>query len=430
MTLDSDPVDERPRGPLHRYWFGVVLWKRILLALVLGAVVGLAWGEGAQQIRWIGDLFVRLIQMVVAPLVFVTIVSGVLSLSDPRRLGSIGAKTVSLYVLTSLTAISVGMLLATILQPGVGVDLSGAVPREGLEPAQPFSNMIEMIVPANPIAALASGQILAVIFFALLFGAGILAAGEAGKALGDAFNSASAAMLKVVGFIMEVAPFGVFALIAWVMGTTGLSAFVNVALLALCLVGGCILQILIFQGGMVRLFTGLPVLPFFRGVTDAALVAFSTSSSSATLPVTMTVAEKNLGVRKPVFSTVLPLGMTVSMDGTALYVGLLAIFAAQAFGITLTASDYALIVITTLLVSIGTAPVPSASLFMLAAVLQGIGVDPVQTALLVGFVLPFDRVLDMTRTVTNVVSDLAVATVVGKWEGEIDVETYKAPPVK
>lgn len=430
MTLDSDSADERPRGVLHRYWFGVVLWKRILLALVLGVIVGLIWGEGAGQIRWLGDLFVRLIQMVVAPLVFVTIVSGVISLSDPKRLGSIGVKAVSLYVLTSLTAVGLGLALALLIQPGAGVDFSGATPREGLEAAQPFAGLIEMIVPTNPVAALASGQILAVIFFALILGAAILASGEAGKPLADVFNSASEAMLKLVGFIMEVAPFGVFALIAWVMGTTGLSAFVNVALLALCVVVGCVLQILIFQGGIIKLFARLPVWPFFRDVTDAGLVAFSTSSSSATLPVTMAVAERNLGIRKPVFSTVLPLGMTVSMDGTALYIGILAVFAAQAFGISLSPSDYALIVVTTLLVSIGTAPVPSASLFMLAAVLQGIGVDPMQTALLVGFVLPFDRILDMTRTVTNVISDLAVATVVGKWEKEIDLEAYIAPPVK
>ncbi len=430
MTLDSDSAEDRPRGVLHRYWFGVVLWKRILLALVLGVIVGLIWGEGAGQIRWLGDLFVRLIQMVVAPLVFVTIVSGVISLSDPKRLGSIGVKAVFLYLLTSLTAVGLGLALALLIQPGAGVDFSGATPREGLEAAQPFAGLIEMIVPTNPIAALASGQILAVIFFALLLGAAILMSGEAGKPMADVFNSASEAMLKLVGFIMEVAPFGVFALIAWVMGTTGLSAFVNVALLALCVVVGCVLQILIFQGGIIKLFARLPVWPFFRDVTDAGLVAFSTSSSSATLPVTMAVAEKNLGIKKPVFSTVLPLGMTVSMDGTALYIGILAVFAAQAFGISLSPSDYALIVVTTLLVSIGTAPVPSASLFMLAAVLQGIGVDPMQTALLVGFVLPFDRILDMTRTVTNVISDLAVATVVGKWEKEIDLEAYIAPPVK
>ena len=430
MTLDSDTAaEERPRGPLYRYWFGIKLWKRILAALVLGAVVGLIWGEGAVQIKWIGDLFVRLIQMIVIPLVFLTIVSGVVSLQDPRRLGSLGLKTLFLYLLTTALAIVIGMILGALVQPGLGVDFAGAVPRE-VEAAQPFAGLLESIVPTNPVNALAEGQVLSVIFFALIFGAGVLAAGVKGAAAGEAINSGAEAMLKVVNFVMEVAPFGVFALIAWVMGTTGPATFVNVALLAFCVITGCVLQILVVHGGLIKLLARLPAWPFFRDVTDAGLVAFSTSSSSATLPVSMAVAEANLGIKKPVFATVLPLGVTISMDGTALYIALLAAFAAQAFGISLDMMDYALIALTTVLVSIGTAPVPSASLFMLAAVLQVIGVSPEQTALLVGFVLPFDRILDMTRTVANVISDLAVATIVGRWEGEIDVESYRAPPVK
>ncbi|MDO9588921.1 MAG: dicarboxylate/amino acid:cation symporter [Brevundimonas sp.] len=430
MTEDShSAAEEPPRGPVYRYWFGVKLWKRILAALVLGAIVGLIWGEGAVQIKWIGDLFVRLIQMVVIPLVFLTIVSGVVSLQDPRRLGSLGLKTLFLYLLTTALAIVIGLILGALVQPGLGVDFAGAVPRE-VEAAQPFAGLLESIVPTNPIKALAEGQVLSVIFFALIFGAGVLVAGAKGAAAADAINAGAEAMLKVVNFVMEVAPFGVFALIAWVMGTTGPATFVNVALLAFCVIVGCILQILLVHGGLIKLLARLPAWPFFRDVTDAGLVAFSTSSSSATLPVSMAVAEANLGIKKPVFSTVLPLGVTISMDGTALYIALLASFAAQAFGISLGLTDYLLIALTTVLVSIGTAPVPSASLFMLAAVLQVIGVSPAQTALLVGFILPFDRILDMTRTVANVISDLAVATIVGRWENEIDIEAYKAPPVK
>ena len=430
MTDDSHTdAGERERGPLYRYWFGIKLWKRILVALVLGGVVGFFWGEGAVQIKWIGDLFVRLIQMIVIPLVFATIVSGVLSLQDPKRLGSLGLKTIFLYILTTAFAIVIGLILGALVQPGLGVDFAGAVPRE-LEAAQPFAGLLESIVPTNPINALAQGQVLSVIFFALIFGAGLLTAGAKGEPLASAFHAGAEAMLRVVNFVMEIAPFGVFALIAWVMGTTGPATFVNVALLAFCVITGCILQVLIVHGGLIKLLARLPALPFFRGVTDAGLVAFSTSSSSATLPVSMAVAEANLGIKKPVFSTVLPLGVTISMDGTALYIALLASFAAQAFGIDLSMADYALIALTTVLVSIGTAPVPSASLFMLAAVLQVIGVSPAQTALMVGFILPFDRILDMTRTVANVISDLAVATIVGRWEKEIDTEAYKAPPIK
>jgi Na+/H+-dicarboxylate symporter len=183
---------------------------------------------------------------------------------------------------------------------------------------------------------------------------------------------------------------------------------------------------LLVQGGMIRLLANLPGIRFFRDVTEAQLVAYSTSSSAATLPVTMRVAEKNLGLKPPVFSSVLPLGATINMDGTALYVGLVAVFAAQVFGVSLDIGDYFVIMLTTVMVSIGTASVPSASLFLLAAVLTAIGISPEQTALVVGFIFPFDRVLDMMRTVTNVTGDLAVATTVGKWESEIDVEVFQA----
>jgi Na+/H+-dicarboxylate symporter len=229
---------------------------------------------------------------------------------------------------------------------------------------------------------------------------------------------------------MDVAPFGVFALIAWVMGTSGPQAFASVFKLANAVYAGCLLHILIMQGGIIRFFANLPAMRFFRDVTEAQLVAYSTSSSAATLPVTMRVAEKNLGLKAPIFSSVLPLGATINMDGTALYVGLVSLFAAQAFGIPLEISDYFIIMLTTVMVSIGTASVPSASLFLLAAVLTTIGVTPEQTALVVGFILPFDRILDMMRTATNVTGDLAVATTVGKWEKEIDLEIYRAPSAK
>ena len=214
------------------------------------------------------------------------------------------------------------------------------------------------------------------------------------------------------------------------MGTAGLEVFVHIFLLAAALVVGCAVQVLLIHGGMLRLLAKLPIWPFFRDIPDAVMVAFSTSSSAATLPVAMRVAEKNLGVSHTVASTALPIGTTVSMDGTALYIGLLTMFAAQAFGLDLTPAQLLLAGVTTVLVAVGTAPIPSASLFMLAAVLTSIGVTPEQTALVVGFVLPFDRLLDMTRTVANNTSDLAVAVTVAKCEGELDEASYRAKPVE
>lgn len=406
-------------------WFAVTLWKRILIALVLGAVAGTLLGEQAEYIKWVGDAFVRLIRMIVVPLIFLTLVSGVVAMGDPKRLGTLGVKTIALYMGTTAAAIVLGMFFATLLQPGVGIDLSSTTPA-ALSDAKTLSERLLGIIPSNPAEALAKGDVLAIIFFSILLGIGIMMAGDKGRPLAKLFDSGSDAILNVTHLVMEVAPFGVFALIAFVTGTKGIGALVDVIWLVLAVLLASIAQILIVYCGIIKLGLKLSPLTFIRGALDAQMVAFSTSSSNATLPVTMTVAEENLGIKKQVASSVLPLGATINMDGTALYVGILAIFSAQIFGVSLDLADYLLIALTTTLVSIGTAGVPSASLFLLAAVLSAIGIGPAETALVVGFVLPFDRPLDMTRTLLNVTSDLTVATAVAKWEGTLDEDVFNA----
>lgn len=429
-TILPEPAEapER-RGALRRalgWWFGVALWKRILAALVLGALAGLAWGEGATAIGWIGELFVRLIRMLVVPLVFLTIASGVAALADPKRLGSIGVKTLGMYVFTTALAVTTGLAVATLIAPGLGASFADAVPR-AVAPPTDTARMFMEIIPDNPIGAMAEGKTLSVIFFAILVGAGVIAAGKGAEPVRQFLAGGSEVMLRIVGFVMETAPFGVFALIAVVMGTTGPASFLAVLKLGLCVViGSAIVTLLIHGLIVVRLMAWLPPLPFFRGIADAIMVGFSTSSSSATLPVAIRVAERNLGVSPPVASTVLPLGATIGMDGAAMYVAMLTLFAAQAFGVDLSMADYLVIAATTTIVAMGVAPVPSGSLFVLAAVLHAIGITPEQTAIVVGFILPFDRILDMTRTVPNVTSDLAIATAVARWEGEMDVNAYKS----
>ena len=405
-------------------WFAIALWKRILLALVLGVIVGMIWGPGASTISWLGDLFVRLIRMVVVPFVFVTLVSGVVAMGDPAKLGSLGAKTLAVYMLTTLAAIVIGLVLAAALQPGVGVDLSAAAPT-AVQETIPLSERLLSIVPSNPIAALAEGNILAIIFFALLVGVSVLMIGEKGKPVADLMESSSEMMLRITHWVMEVAPFGVFALIAAVAGTQGVAALLDVLTLALAVVLACLIHVIVVHGiGIIKLTLGLSPVTFFKGARDAMLVAFSTSSSSATLPVSMSVAEDNLGIKPVVASTVLPLGATINMDGTALYVGIVSVFAAQAFGIDLSLTDYAIVAGSTTLVSIGTAAVPGASLFLMAAVMGAIGITPEQIAIVIGFILPFDRPLDMLRTVVNICGDLSVATAVANWEGEFEREIF------
>ena len=405
-------------------WFRIMLWKRILGALVAGVIIGMLWGSDAASIAWIGDLFVRLIRLVVVPLVFVTLVSGVVSMGDPSKLGSLGVKTLAVYMSTTLAAILIGLTLAAYLQPGIGVDLSLAVPSSVQAPI-PLSERLLSIVPSNPIAALAEGNILAIIFFALLVGISLLVIGEKGRPVSELMNASTEMMLKITHWVMEVAPFGVFALIASVAGNQGVSALLDVVILVVCVVLACAAHMLIIHGLiMMRIVLRLSAGSFFKGARDAMLVAFSTSSSSATLPVSMSVAENKLGIKPVVASTVLPLGATINMDGTALYVGIVSVFAAQAFGVELTLADYAIMAGSTTLVSVGTAAVPGASLFLMAAVMGAVGITPEQIAIVIGFILPFDRPLDMLRTAVNIGGDLSVSTAVANWEGEFDDEIF------
>ncbi|MFD1612275.1 dicarboxylate/amino acid:cation symporter [Sphingomonas tabacisoli] len=406
-------------------WFAIPLWKRVLGALVLGLVFAIVWPQAAPAVAFLGDLFVRAIRMLVAPIVLVTIAAGITALGDPKRIGGLGGRTIGLFALTTAIAVSVGMAVAALIRPGEGAPLGTAAPH-ALGPAvTPYDQLIG-IVPLNIFDALAKGDMLALIFVAILTGVGTLLAGEGGKPFADFLQSASAVLLRIVGVVMEATPFGVFALIANAVAANGAAVFVHVGWLALAVVLGSAVQIVVVHSLILRLLAHLPLLPFFRGIIDALVVAFSTASSSATLPVAMRVAEKNLGISRPVYSTTLPLGASIGKDGTAMYVGLLSMFSLQAFGVELTPAVYGLVLLTGALAAFGTAPVPSASLFMLAAVLSAVGVAPEQTALVVGFVLPFDRLLDMTRTVPSASANLTVATTVARWEGELDEAVYRA----
>ena len=433
----------RPAAPsgegLWARWSAIVLWKRVLLGLALGAAVGLGLhyglggaAAGAFTTTWfkpLGDAFVQLIRMLVVPLIFTTLAAGVMAMGEPSKLGSIGLKAIGLYMLTTLFAVAIGIVLGIVLQPGAGADFAGVAPSAIAADAPTLAERLIAIIPANPFAALASGDILAVIFFAILLGVAVLIMGETARPVGAVIEAGAEVMMKITHWVMELAPFGVFFLIAWVTGDKGLSTFTAVALLALCVYLGCILHIALVYGGIVGGVLRLPLRPFFRGVFDAQAVAYSTSSSSATMPVTLSCVRDNLGVSKAIASSVIPLGATINMDGTSLYLGVLALFFAQAFGIALTPADYLLIALTATLASIGTAGIPSASLFLLATVLGAIGATGEQIALMVGFLLPFDRPLDMMRTLTNVTGDVAVAVAVAKSEGQLDEAVFRHEPV-
>lgn len=407
-----------------RGWFAITLWKRVVAGLVLGALLGALWPEAAPAVKIVGDLFVRLIKMLVVPVVLITIAAGIAGLGDPRRLGPIGGRTIGLFALTTLIAVSLGMGVGLLVRPGEGIALAGVAPHV-LGAAVSPSDQLLSIVPANIIEALANGDMLAIIFTAILLGIGSVLAGEAGKPVVALLQGLAAVLLHIVRIVMEVTPFGVFALIANAVAANGAAVFVNVGWLALCVIVASLAQMLVVHAGLITLIARLPVVRFFRGIVDALAIAFSTASSSATLPVALRVAQDNLGVARPVASTVLPLGAAIGKDGTAMYVGLLGQFALQALGIIPDAQMLIVMLATGALAAFGTAPVPSASLFMLAAMLSAVGVAPEQTALVVGLVLPFDRLLDMTRTVPSASANLTVATLVAHAEGALDEARFR-----
>lgn len=423
------------------WWFKIKLWQRVLVGLVLGIVVGLVLSSVMGQeaaaswidsyLRPLGSMFIRLIRMLIVPLIFTTLVAGVMAMGDPKKLGSLGVKTLLLYFGTTLVANIIGLSVGTVLKPGEGVSFAGVepAPDAAASEPEPIIDRLLAVIPENPVAALADGDVLAIIFFSLFLGVAILATGKAGRPVGDLFNSASEVVLKITHWVMELAPFGVFGLVAYTTASQGVETLMAILGLVVAVYIGLFIHALVTYGFLVRVVLNLPLIRFFRGLTDPIAVAYSTASSSATLPVTIAAASDNLGLKKSVAGSVLPLGATINMDGTALYLGILALFTAQAFGYDLTLTHYFLIAVTAAAASIGAAGIPSASLFLLATVLNTFGVSAEHLALILGLIYPVDRIMDMARTAVNVTGDAAVATAVAKWEGELDEETFKKPAV-
>ena len=410
------------------------LHTQILIGLLLGVVAGVVVGPSIGVIKPVGDAFIKLITMIVVPLVFASILVGVASLGDLAKLGRIGIKTVGYYLATTAIAITIGLALANLVRPGSRLDpaikerlladFAGAA-EVSIERAAVPPSVVETlldIIPTNPIGALAEANMLQVIFFALAFGIALTyldrARTEPVIRFMDAVNEA---MIQLVHLVMKIAPLGVFALIAAIVGQYGLGILQTLLVYSLVVVAGLAIHMCLVYPTAVRLFAGMSPIHFFKGVAPAQLVAFSTSSSNATLPVTMECAEENLGVSEEVSAFVLPLGATINMDGTALYQGAATIFIAQVYGLDLTLQQQLLVVLTATLASIGAAGVPGVGMITLALVLKTVGVPLEGIALILGV----DRVLDMCRTAVNVTGDSSCAVVVAASEREL----AERPPI-
>lgn len=379
----------------------------------------------AIRLKPIGDLFIRLLSFLAIPLVLSSLIVGASSLEDFKKLGRIGTKTFALYLATTAIAITIGLTIANLIAPGEKIEtdtknrLIAAYSDETSDKI--ISNLdvdivdfIVNIVPRNPFHALANGNMLQIVFFAVFFGLMLtFIKRESAEPVIGFFKGVSELMIKMVDFIMVIAPYGVFALIASTVADFGFEILSTLIWYILAVILGLAIQTLLIYPGMLKMFTKRRIKDFFLGIRDAQIIAFSTSSSAATLPVTMECLEENLKVPKKITGFVLPLGATINMDGTALYQGVAAVFIAQVYGIDLSLTDQLTIVFTAVLASIGTAPVPGVGIIMLVMILQAVHIPPEGIALILGV----DRILDMARTISNISGDAAVTLSVA--EGEI-----------
>lgn len=367
-----------------------------------------------------GSIFVASLKMIVVPLVFVSLVVGTCSLNDTSKLARLGGKSISLYLMTTAIAITVAILMALAIAPGEGLNLTTNQSYEAKQ-APGFAQVIIDMFPTNPLKSMAEGKMLQVIVFALLFGVAMALAGKPGERLAAIFVDLNAVIMRLVVILMNLAPYGVFCLLAKLFTTIEYGTIYSLIKYFLLVITVLLIHGLVVYAILLKSFTGLNPVTFYKKMRDAALFAFSTSSSGATLPVTMETATKKLGVNNSIASFTLPMGATLNMDGTAIMQGVATVFIAQVFAVDLTLGDYLMVVLTATLASIGTAAVPGVGLIMLAMVLQQVGLPVEGIALIIGV----DRLLDMTRTAVNVTGDCMVSCVVATSEKEFNYEMFE-----
>jgi DAACS family dicarboxylate/amino acid:cation (Na+ or H+) symporter len=398
------------------------LWKKMLIGLTLGTLTGILLGPRAAYLKPFGTVFLGLLNMLVVLLVFSSMTVGVTSINDVRKLGRVGLKTLLLYMGTTAIAILFGLVAAKLINPGKGIGLNHGTIDLTIDETPELVNMFLSLVPSNPIGSLANGNILQVIVFSIFLGLGINFAGEKGKPVARLLESLSEVMFTMTGMVMSLAPYGIFAIMAWVAGTFGVGILVPLLKLVLAHYLVCAVHLVVVFGGILLFLAKVRVGPFFKGMTDAITLAASTTSSSATLPATLHCVEENLGVSKNIASFVLPLGSTVNMNGTAIFQGIAAVFISQAYGIELGWESLLVIVVTATLSAVGCAGIPGGGIVTLSIVLGSVGLPLEGIAIVAGI----DRLRDIIGTVVNILGDSVVAVFVAKSEGELDEEKYNS----
>lgn len=405
----------------------------IFIALILGAAVGLALNLWAPQgyvrdevivngiFYVIGQGFIRLMQMLVVPLVFCSLVCGSMAIGDTRRLGKVGMKTIAFYLLTTAIAITVAILLASLINPGTGLDMGKIETTEtAVGEKLSMADTLLQIIPTNPLGALASGEMLPIILFALIIGVILAHRGEKADTVSSFFSQFNDIMMDMTMGVMKLAPVGVFCLIARTFAGLGLDAFLPLLKYMLAVFLALALQGLVVYQVLLKLFTGLSPVRFLKKFAPVMAFAFSTATSNATIPLSIDTLHRKMGVSKKISSFTIPLGATINMDGTAIMQGVAVVFAAQAFHIQLSAADFLTVIATATLASIGTAGVPSVGLITLSMVFNSVGL-PVEA---IGLIMGIDRILDMTRTAVNITGDAVCTTIVARQDNAVDVEIF------
>lgn len=393
------------------------LYHKIMLGLVLGVVAGLILGDKAAYLKPIGDIFIRCLRVIVVPLILSTLITGVVSTGDVRKLGKLGFRTVGYFMGTTTIAVIIGLIVANFVQPGIGLSLGEITAIKRPETVGPMEMIVSMF-PINPMESLAQGRVLQIIVFALLFGAGLSMTGEAGEPVKRFFESVAEVMFKISDIVISFAPYGVFALIAWTTGKFGLDILMPMAKLIGATLVACLIHVLATYTGLIALIGRISPIAYLKKVMEPAMIGLSTCSAAAAFPFSMR-AQKQLGVPKKVFGFTMPMALTINMDGTALYQSVAAMFVANAFGIDLNFTQQATIVLTAVLASVGTASIPGGGLIMLTMVLESVGLPLEGIAIVAGV----DRILDMFRTTTNIFGDNSAGVIVAAMGGELDRET-------
>ena len=403
---------------------------KVLIGLLIGLITGIivySLPSGVLKdtilingiFQLLGQIFLRGIMMLVVPLVFISLVNGTASIGDVKKLGRVGVKTIGFYLATTAIAVILALVLGYFVKPGVGVDLSAIeVVEPTINPRLPLVQILYEMIPTNPIAAMAGGNMLQIIVFAILTGIGISILGPKAELIQKLFVGLNDLIMKLVEIVMLFAPIGVFGLIARTFATVGYSLMIPLMKYILLVYVGLIIHSVVVYGGLLKGFTKMSPLKFYKKFLPAMSVAFSTASSNATVPVSLEIVEKELGVSKNIASFTIPLGATINMDGTAIMQGIAVFFIAQVYGYELTFSMMLTVILTATLASIGTAGVPGAGTIMLSMVLQSVGL-PIEG---IGLIMGIDRLVDMARTAINVTGDAVCTTVVAKQEGELNLE--------